>query len=363
MITSINEWRKINESHNDYNVGDLVYVSPFGPATLAYSDNGGTISRDKPFRPKLYNFTEDTQYEILDITNNFAGFFDDKNEYVEISLSNISKTPMNNGVKIDESNQTAKNSWWDKNFKALIDYASNLSHDEWHTMLAKDIKDADDLEDTLGAIMDETGKHKALNLLNKFSIAELNDMIGKKSIKEDVEIDAKQYNIDIKPSEFDGKPINVWTVNAANDMKFGNWESAMNWLIDLWNSDNDLYYFFRGELSTSDEVVIGDQIFAGADVQDHMKLVSESIINEGHDGEIGPLNNAKTKEEAEAIVRKWIRTDKEEEDGDYRKFRDVKWLGKTTEDKMDKESMKWEDQYVILGEVDGEIWMARSSRS
>ena len=86
-------------------------------------------------------------------------------------------------------------------------------------------------------------------------------------------------------------------------------------------------------------------------------------INEGHDGEIGPLNNAKTKEEAEAIVRKWIRNDKEEEDGDYRKFRDVKWLGKTTEDKMDKESMKWEDQYVIIGEVDGVIWMARSSRS
>jgi hypothetical protein len=167
-----------------------------------------------------------------------------------------------------ESKQTAKDKWWDKNYRELINYASELKRKDWKSMMGDgDYEDKKDLEDTLDAIMDQTGKHKALDLLNRNSIEKLNVMIGKK------------------------------------------------------------------------------------------------LVKEGHDGEIGPLNNAKTKEEAEVIIRKWIRTDKEEEDGDYRKFRDVKWLGKTTEDKMDKESMKWEDQYVIIGEVDGEIWMARSSRS
>ena len=97
-------------------------------------------------------------------------------------------------------------------------------------------------------------------------------------------------------------------------------------------------------------------------VDDEIKnnQVDESKVNEGHDGEIGPLDNVKNRAEAEKLIRSWIKTAKEE-DGDLKKFIDVKWLGRTTEDKMDRESMRYEDQYVILGEVDGEIWLARSS--
>jgi len=153
------------------------------------------------------------------------------------------------------------------------------------------------ISDKIEFLIGKEGKPRKQAVAMAYSYAEREGLI-----KEDVQTDAAKFNIDVKPGEFDGKPINIWTMNIANDMKFGNWESAMRWLVDLWKSDEDLYYFFRGELSTSDELVIGDQIFAGIDVQDHMKLVSESIVNESGSTKAGdfeiltPITSVKNKE-------------------------------------------------------------------
>lgn len=152
------------------------------------------------------------------------------------------------------------------------------------------------ISDKIEFLIGKEGKPRKQAVAMAYSYAEREGLI-----KEDVQTDAAKFNIDVKPGEFDGKPINIWTMNIANDMKFGNWESAMRWLIDLWQSNEDLYYFFRGELSTSDELVIGDQIFAGIDVQDHMKLVSESVVNESGSAGVGdyqivsPITSVKNK--------------------------------------------------------------------
>lgn len=91
--------------------------------------------------------------------------------------------------------------------------------------------------------------------------------------------DAKDLGIEIKPGKFDGKTIAVWKLLSAEGMKFAGWERAMNFLIDLWKKDEDLYNYFRGELGTSDELIVGDQTFAGSDVQDHMKLAESTPMD------------------------------------------------------------------------------------
>jgi len=84
--------------------------------------------------------------------------------------------------------------------------------------------------------------------------------------------DAKDLGIDIKPGTYDGKDISIWTVQAAEGQKFQSWERAMDFLIELWKKDDNMYNYFRGELGTSDEVIVGDETFVGIDVQDHMTL-------------------------------------------------------------------------------------------
>ena len=88
---------------------------------------------------------------------------------------------------------------------------------------------------------------------------------------------------------------------------------------------------------------------------------ADKAINEGHSGEAGPMHDVKTKEEAIKKIESWIANSKEE-DGHLRKFRGVKWVGATTEDRIDRMASQYEDQYIIAGTVDGEIWMARWSR-
>lgn len=85
-------------------------------------------------------------------------------------------------------------------------------------------------------------------------------------------------------------------------------------------------------------------------------------INEGHDGGGGkaPGDN---KEDAMKQLQEWIDSDVEEEDGDFKKFSGVKWVGKTSEEKLDKLASQYEDEYIILGEVDGELTYAYWRRS
>lgn len=94
---------------------------------------------------------------------------------------------------------------------------------------------------------------------------------------------AKGYGIDIQDSEFDGKPIQRWEMIDAKKERFGNWETAMEWIKDKWKRDEDLYDFFYNNLGQSDDLVIGNQEFAGIDVQDHMDLGEFDFVNESVD--------------------------------------------------------------------------------
>jgi hypothetical protein len=64
-------------------------------------------------------------------------------------------------------------------------------------------------------------------------------------------------------------------------------------------------------------------------------------LNEGHDGYMDKIHGAKNKKVAMAMIKDWM-----EDDEDFGAFRDVKWIGDTTEDEMDKIASKYEDDYI-----------------
>lgn len=81
--------------------------------------------------------------------------------------------------------------------------------------------------------------------------------------------------VKITPDVYDEQPINIFTLIDAENMNFGDWETAVKWLINELKMDEELYYYFRSELSTKDDVVIGDIKIAGMDVIDHLSLVEQ----------------------------------------------------------------------------------------
>lgn len=96
------------------------------------------------------------------------------------------------------------------------------------------------------------------------------------------------------------------------------------------------------------------------------QIIKEEVkkfLTEGHDTNIGPLGE-KIKSQQDAIKKteEWIKHDKHY-NGDLQYFRGVKWVGNTSEDKLDRLSMKYEDDYILVGLVDGEYWSAYSKRS
>lgn len=72
-------------------IGDMVYVDAYGPTTLGYSNGTIDVKRDKPFKPKLYDFTSDVQYEVIFIEGNDITLFDDENYVIGISKHRVRK--------------------------------------------------------------------------------------------------------------------------------------------------------------------------------------------------------------------------------------------------------------------------------
>ena len=97
---------------------------------------------------------------------------------------------------------------------------------------------------------------------------------------------AKEYGISLSPDEYDEKPIVVWEMTKAKGERFGDWESAMRWLMAEWKADENMYEYFRGNLSVSDNLIVGDQEFAGIDVQDHMTLEDKDFEEFSKGGEV-----------------------------------------------------------------------------
>ncbi len=78
--------------------------------------------------------------------------------------------------------------------------------------------------------------------------------------------------ISITTGEFDGQEIDIWTMKSKLNKTFVDYEAAIDWLVNSWKKNDDLYQYFRGNLSTSDSLIIGNHEFVGIDIQDHMHL-------------------------------------------------------------------------------------------
>lgn len=79
-------------------------------------------------------------------------------------------TSINEWKKINENSQAEKDVWWSSNYEKLISAATAYDWDDWMAIMEDD-------EDAVDAIMDSTGKQKALHLLQLLDIDELNDLI------------------------------------------------------------------------------------------------------------------------------------------------------------------------------------------
>lgn len=90
-------------------------------------------------------------------------------------------------------------------------------------------------------------------------------------------------------------------------------------------------------------------------------LMEKEGLNEGHDGIIGKAPGS-TRDEATKKLQSQIDMSKDD-GGDLKKFRGVKYVGSTTKDGLDRLAMRHEDEYIVLGEVDGELTYAYSRRS
>lgn len=159
MITTINQFKKINESNNKFNVGDMVYVNPFGPETYGFND----VQSDKSFRPRIYNVDLDTQYQIILVDNNQYGIFDNDNNYIELDDTQISFTPFENTEnqlpykKFDESFHEGDEELyheldWNDIENKFMEFSSTYSKGQYASM-----------RQTFNFLKDEIEKYKMLN--------------------------------------------------------------------------------------------------------------------------------------------------------------------------------------------------------
>lgn len=88
--------KKSENNSPDLCIGDLVYVDAYGPFTYGFSDGGGEMKSDKPFRPKVYKFTANLQYMVTYVEGDSVTLFDDDNNIVDLNRSRLNKNiPLN----------------------------------------------------------------------------------------------------------------------------------------------------------------------------------------------------------------------------------------------------------------------------
>jgi hypothetical protein len=86
----------------DLHIHDLIFVNPYGPFTYNYND----MPSDTAYRPKIYNFDLEDQYEIIFVGADYVGLFDNDNCYHEISIDRVSKIKFE--YELDPSKQIKK---------------------------------------------------------------------------------------------------------------------------------------------------------------------------------------------------------------------------------------------------------------
>ncbi len=93
------------------------------------------------------------------------------------------------------------------------------------------------------------------------------------------------------------------------------------------------------------------------------EIIREEIqkLNEGGTGIVAPVQKAKSERDAVNQVKKMIKDDRNY-GGDYGNLKGVKFVGNTTEDKLDRLGQRYEDRYAIVGVVDNEYWFSMWAR-
>ena len=80
------------------------------------------------------------------------------------------------------------------------------------------------------------------------------------------------------------------------------------------------------------------------------------LITEGGDGILEPIQKAKSQRDAINYVKKFLK-DEKSYGGDFGDIKNIKFVGNvSSEDKLDKMGMRYEDSYAVVGVVDGEYW-------
>ena len=94
------------------------------------------------------------------------------------------------------------------------------------------------------------------------------------------------------------------------------------------------------------------------------QMIQEEIqkLKEGHSSWIGPMDGVSNQQKAVKKAQEEIDND-EKYGGDLERFRGVKFVGNTSEDRLERLSDKYEDDYTVVGIVDGEFWSASTFRT
>ena len=90
---------------------------------------------------------------------------------------------------------------------------------------------------------------------------------------------------------------------------------------------------------------------------------TEGLITEGGDGILEPIQKAKSQSDAMNYVKKFLK-DEKSYGGDFGDIKNIKFVGNvSSEDKLDKMGMRYQDRSAVVGVVDGEYWWSIWTRS
>ena len=89
----------------------------------------------------------------------------------------------------------------------------------------------------------------------------------------------------------------------------------------------------------------------------------KDLITEGSNGILQPVPKAKSQRDAMNYVKKFLK-DEKSYGGDFGNIKNIKFVGNvSSEDKLDKMGMRYEDRSAVVGVVDGEYWWSIWTRS
>ena len=87
------------------------------------------------------------------------------------------------------------------------------------------------------------------------------------------------------------------------------------------------------------------------------------VLTEGGNGILEPIQKAKSERDAIKYVKEFIK-DEKSYGGDFGGIRNIKFVGNvSSEDKLDKMGMRYEDRSAVIGVIDGEYWWSIWTRS